>query len=76
VRKATGGENGRAVDAAIPDAIHSATIMGLERLQHTMKILHVVAVMPKSRLMKLGKHSPEKTRHSAGCVNGKKTVRK
>jgi hypothetical protein len=71
VRKAIGGEKGRAVDAAIPDAIHSsATIMGLERLQHTMKILHVVAVMPKTRLMRLGKHSSEKARHSAGCVNG------
>ena len=45
VRKAIGGENGRAVDTAIPDALHSsATILGLERLRHTMRILHVVAV--------------------------------
>lgn len=33
VRKAIGGENGRAVDAAIPDAMHRSTmIMGLEIL--------------------------------------------
>ena len=54
MRKAIGGENGRAVDAAIPDAMHlSATIMGLEMLRHTMKILHVVAVGHKPRLVRL-----------------------
>lgn len=58
MRKAIGGENGRAVDAAIPDTIHSsATIMGLEKLQHTMKILHVVAVMPKSKINEAWKAS-------------------
>ena len=73
MRKAIGGENGRAVDAAIPDALHSlATIIGLERLRRTMKILHVVAVVHKSKSMRLGKHSSEKVRHSAGCVNGEK----
>jgi hypothetical protein len=56
MRKAIGGENGRAVDAAIPDEMRfSATIIGLERLRHTMRILHVVAVMHKLRLIRLEK---------------------
>jgi hypothetical protein len=62
-----GGENGRAVDAAIPecDALLGEGLWDWVRLQHTMKVLHVVAVVCTPGLMRLGKHSSEKGRHSA-----------
>jgi hypothetical protein len=75
VRKAIGGENGSVVDAAIPDAMHSATIIGPERLRHTMKILHVVAVVHKSRLLGLRKYSSEKGKTLCRLCKWEKIIR-
>ena len=73
MRKAVGGENGRAVDAAIPKTMHSsARAMGPGRMRLTMKILHMVAVGARQGKTRVKRHSSEKGGHSASGVSEKK----